>query len=187
MKRKASKSKPASKPRGRPTKFTPARAAKICAELSEGKPLTLICKSKGMPCDSTVRDWVKAHPKFAEDYRFAREMGFDAIAWQILAIADNTGHEDKDTIKTDFGDVPNKEWVMRSKLRVDARFRLLRVWDPSRYGEKVATEITGKDGGALKIVADEETLSKIKAASAIASFVRPPGAYFSGERKGMGG
>jgi hypothetical protein len=35
-------------------------------------------------------------------------------------------------------------------LRVETRLKLLAKWDPKRYGDKIAQEISGPDGGAIK-------------------------------------
>ena len=47
--------------------------------------------------------------------------------------------------------VCDKGHILRSKLRVDARFRLMAVMAPKKYGNKVFQEITGADGGSLVI------------------------------------
>lgn len=144
------------KPRGRPTKLTPAVARKIIDGLSLGTPLTIICKPKGMPSDRTVRDWMGKTPTFSADIASAREAGFDRIALDALAIADEV--TDKDTITFTRGDavieMPNKEWLLRSKLRVDTRLKLLAKWDPKRYGEKITQEISGPDGGPVQTEGD---------------------------------
>lgn len=142
------------KKRGRPSKFTPAIAKRIIAGLSSGTPLTIICGPANMPSDDTVRNWAKIDPGFSRDIARARETGFDQIAMDALRIADNVGHENKDTIETKFGEIPNKEWIQRSALRVDTRLKLLAKWDPKRYGDKITQEITGPDGGPVRTEGD---------------------------------
>ena len=94
-----------------------------------------------MPAARTVSDWKKARPGFAEDLRAAREDGFDALAVECLAIADDTN---RDTIETESGPRPNSEWIARSRLRIDTRLKLLSKWDPKRYGDRVALEHSGE-------------------------------------------
>jgi len=139
------------KPHGRPTKRTPEVERAILEGLSKGTPLTIICQPESMPHDNTVREWANADAEFSGAIARAREAGFDAIALEILAIADNIGHEGRDTILTDFGSIPNKEWILRSKLRCEMRLKLLAKWDPKRYGEKFIQELTGLDGGAIQV------------------------------------
>jgi len=156
----ASKSKPGKsarkavkkRPRGRPSKFTPAIANKIIEGLSKGTPLTIICEPNSMPGIRTVYDWMEKDAAFSADIARAREAGFDRIALDALNIADEVTY--KDTIETKFGEIPNKEWILRSKLRVETRLKLLAKWDPKRYGEKITQEISGPDGGPVTTAGD---------------------------------
>lgn len=126
---------------GRPSIYSPKVAAKICQRLSTGEPLADICRDPAMPATSTVSDWKKARPEFAEDFRAAREEGFDALACECLEIADDTS---RDTIETEGGPRPDNEWIARSKLRIDTRLKLLSKWDPKRYGERVEVDHGGE-------------------------------------------
>lgn len=75
-----------------------------------------------------------ADEQLSADIARAREAGFDQIAMDALAIADETAfdtREGKDGALT-----PNSEWITRSRLRVDTRLKLLAKWDPKRYGDK---------------------------------------------------
>ena len=147
MKRPAKKA--AKKRPGRPSKLTPAVLRRIVDGLSEGTPLTVICAPAAMPSDRTVRDWMDANPEVSAAIAGAREAGFDRIALDALAIADNT---ERDTILTDKGsEIPNSEWISRSKLRVETRLKLLAKWDPKRYGERMAQEISGPNGGPVTV------------------------------------
>lgn len=190
-KSKKSARKTASKrPRGRPTKFTAAIARKIIDGLCEGTPLTILCKPKNMPSDRTVREWVAKDTAFSSDIAGARETGFDRIALDALAIADEV--TDKDTIRFNRGEeeveMPNKEWLMRSKLRVETRLKLLAKWDPKRYGDRIATEISGPDGKPIKSETShriseelqEQILQRTAEAARIAASVTAP-ASFRGE------
>lgn len=146
-KRKPAKKAAAKKPRGRPSKFTPALAKEICARLSVAEPLTVICQSEHMPHDDTVRLWQKSRPEFAQDIARAREAGWDKLAKECLEIADAT---ENDTVMVGAGEhereAANTEWISRSKLRVETRLKLLAKWDPKRYGEKIQQEHSGEIG-----------------------------------------
>lgn len=102
--------------------------------LRKGTPLTVICSAEGMPCDDTIRNWADADPELSRAIARAREVGFDQIALEALAIADETTHDTK-TLENG-QDAPNSEWITRSRLRVDTRLKLLAKWDPKRYGDK---------------------------------------------------
>jgi len=118
---------------GRPTKRTPERVQAILDALSKGTPLTHICAELGVS-DTAVRNWMENDEQLSCDFADARARGFDAIALEALQIADNSTN---DTIlNDDGGEIPNKEWMARSKLRVETRLKLLAKWDPKRYGDK---------------------------------------------------
>jgi hypothetical protein len=92
-----------------------------------------------MPHPSTVRDWMGADEDVSRAIARAREDGFDAIAADALAIADNPMVGEKVKLDSD-GKVVEKQtgdMVERARLRVDTRLKLLAKWDPKRYGDKI--------------------------------------------------
>lgn len=113
--------------------------ARVVDGLSKGRPLTILCAGDGMPAVSTFYEWMEADTLLSGAIARAREQGFDAIAMEALAIADETS---QDTVSTETGDRPNSEWITRSRLRVDTRLKLLAKWDPKRYGDK---QLVGSD------------------------------------------
>lgn len=139
--------KPEKRPRGRPCLYTDEVATRICEELATGKPLTRICAPDDMPATRTISDWCALRPEFAARFADARARGFDAIADDCLAIADDTTH---DTVMVGADEsereAANTEWISRSKLRVETRLKLLAKWDPKRYGERTAIEHSGEIG-----------------------------------------
>lgn len=134
---------------GRPTLWTPEIETEICERLSAGTPLAVICRDEHMPSRSTVYEWLEKDTTLSGRFAGARARGFDAIAEDCLAIADDgsndyvtkTGADGKEYEAVD------AEHIQRSKLRVDTRLKLLAKWDPKRYGERVA--LTDPDGGGL--------------------------------------
>lgn len=144
----------AAKPKGRPSTFTPELALQIAERLSKGEPLAQICRDEGMPAVRTVSDWKRDHEAFSADFTRARDEGYDAIAADCLAIADETAF---DTIKTD-GDRANTEWISRSKLRIETRLKLLAKWDPKRYGDKLETTHKGTLGVTVNMTPQDEAL-----------------------------
>jgi hypothetical protein len=134
--------------RGRPSKRTPEVEQRIIEGLSKGTPLTIICQPDDMPAYRTVKDWIDSDSDFSAGIARARDTGFDQIALDALSIADNS---ERDTVLTDKGgEIPNSEWISRSRLRVETRLKLLAKWDPKRYGERISQEISGPDGGAIQ-------------------------------------
>jgi len=120
--------------RGRPSKYTPELATAICERLSRGESLRSICRDEGMPDEATVRQWaLDDYQGFYSQYARARDLGLDAMADEVLAIADTDAGED----------------VQRSRLRFDARRWYLSKLAPKRYGERLGIEQAG--GGPLQV------------------------------------
>ena len=134
------------------SKYTDEVTDQICRRLAEGESLRSICRDEHMPAASTVLAWAKdTDSLFAEQYARAREVGYHALADEILDIADD-GTNDFVERKNKDGStsvVFDAEQVQRSKLRVDARKWLLSKMLPKQYGDKVAV---GGDGESPIIV-----------------------------------
>lgn len=134
----------------RPTKYSKEIADKICQEIATtSKGLNAICKIDGMPSVRTVYNWLNdsEFAEFLQSYTRAREAQADLIAEEIIQIADDSSN---DTMTIKKGDeeieVENKEWVNRSRLRVDARKWIASKLAPKKYGDKVdvKAELTGE-------------------------------------------
>lgn len=79
---------------GRPTLYTENIAERILAELSEGRALADVCRDPGMPSDATVRQWASENREgFAARYDRARQIGYDAMADEILEIVDDNRND----------------------------------------------------------------------------------------------
>lgn len=121
--------------KGRPTVYAPEIAAKIIARIAAGESLRKICAPPGMPSEATVRLWATEDRNgFSAQYTRAREAQMDALAEDILEIADD---DDED--------------VNRARLRVDTRKWLMSKIAPKRFGEKRSHEVTGARGGPVQI------------------------------------
>lgn len=119
----------------------------ILERLAAGETLRAICRADGYPAASTVLLWAQ-DPLFAERYARARGMGLEVLADEIVEIADDSAH---DQIITETGVIQNSEYIARSRLRVDTRKWLLSKLKPDKYGDKLATTISGPDGGAVQV------------------------------------
>jgi hypothetical protein len=125
------------KPHGRPTKFTQEIARHICEQLAKGKSLRRICaESEDFPHESTVRLWVVDDVQgFYTQYVRARDIGLDAMADEMLDIADDGENDYVERERKD-GSVfiaLDREAVARSGLRVDTRKWYLSKLAPKRY------------------------------------------------------
>lgn len=93
-----------------------------------------------LPAVSTIMLWLKEDEKFSEQYAYAKGLQADLLIDEMLEIADESSN---DTLLTEFGEKENKEWVNRSRLRVDTRKWLASKLAPKKYGDKL--DITSKD------------------------------------------
>lgn len=134
-----------------PTAYSRERADLICHELAEGKSLKTICKEFGI-AQQTVYTWVlDNHDGFGEKYARARHLM--ALRWadELDEIA---GHKSNDYYVDDEGKLkPDLEHIARSRLRIDTRKWMLSKMLPKVYGDKIITEVTGKDGGPVEMQA----------------------------------
>lgn len=139
-------------PRGRPLTYTSKLGKNICQKLAEGESLRSICRSEGMPPESTVRGWVIDDIEgFAAQYARARDIGLDAIADETFDIADDGRNDwiEREGKRGETYIALNEEAVARSRMRLDQRKWYLSKLAPKKYGEKIQQEMTGPDGAPL--------------------------------------
>lgn len=123
--------------------YTQKMADDICDWLSQGKTLTEFCRiTKGVSFSSVYR-WLDEHPDFAANYARARDTGHDVIAEDCLAIADQMPPPDANG-RMDSG------FVAWQKNRIWTRERLLKAWNPKKYGDAKQIEVSGPNGGPIK-------------------------------------
>ncbi|RPD50043.1 terminase small subunit protein [Hymenobacter sediminis] len=135
---------------GRPSEYTLELVQKICSRIANGESLRSICQEETMPGKSTVMEWLAAHEHFRTIYAQAREVQADHMAEEILDIADDdsrdiieieTGEEGKTYTREQF------TATTRAKLKIDARFKLMALLAPKKYGTKHLDVTT--DGQAI--------------------------------------
>lgn len=117
----------------RPTDYSSEIASLICERLADGESLRAICRDEAMPGRTTVWQWMDRFPEFANQYARAREAQADAMADDIVAIADNA-----------------EEDANSRRVRVDARKWVAAKLRPGTYGDKI--EATHK--GAITVNID---------------------------------
>lgn len=125
----------------------PIIAEMICEALQDPdrghrRSLRSICDDYGFD-RREVNTWLLADADFAAAYERARGHRFDDMAEECLEIADNTGNDD--IIDQHGFRRPNKEWIARSRVRIQTRLDLLARWDPRRYGAKLELNSTNRN------------------------------------------
>jgi hypothetical protein len=109
-----------------------------------------------MPAQSSVYEWLIAHPNFTEQYSRAREEQADTLADEIIAIADESPEtvevRDKEgnviDVKIDSG------YVNYQRQRIEARKWTAMKLKPKKYGDKL--ERAGDPNNPLKVEVQSE-------------------------------
>jgi hypothetical protein len=135
--------------------WTPELEQTICFRIAHGESVRTIAQDEAMPASSTIYEHLIESKEFAEHYARAREAQMEAMADEILAIADDSSQDTEEveiaegvTVKRQ-----NTEWMNRSRLRVDTRKWLMGKLAPKKYGDKIQAELSGEIG-IKRVVSD---------------------------------
>jgi len=149
---KAAGVKPSAKPKVK-ADTTAEKIARVLARIEDGELVTAACKAEGM---SHVRllEWRDADPANRTRYARAREQQAHAIVEDAIDIADDAS---ADTLVDRHGHTrPDKEWIARSRLRVDARKWYAAKVAPAIYGDKLDVTTDGKEFPAFVVRIERE-------------------------------
>lgn len=124
---------------GRPTIFSAELADKICKEIAQSeKGLHRLHRELDwFPNPSTIMDWLSDNPKFSAQYARAKSLQADFMGDSLLPIADDTSG---DELVTKNGVIENREFVNRSKIRIETRMWLMERLAPKKYGKQVDSD-----------------------------------------------
>lgn len=126
--------------------FDPATAYAILADVQQGKSVRKSAPMHGI-AESTFRLWCDENADLAAQYASARQAGFDAIADEAMAIADNT-NEDANS----------------RRVRVDTRKWFLSKLAPKKYGD--AMTLRGDAENPLHVMSDAQLAQRAVDAAA---------------------
>lgn len=130
------------KKRRPPVPYTRDLADDICSKLSDGTSLRELCRDEGMPNESTVRDWATTDVDgFGARYVRAREVGYLAMADELLEIADDSSGDM--TVDENGKARMDSEFAARSRLRVDTRKWFLAKMLPKVFGDRIDMNHSG--------------------------------------------
>jgi hypothetical protein len=126
---------------GRPTKYTPKLAKKICERIAKGETVRSICKDEAMPSTVTVYNWLldEGKKEFLNQYEAAKNIQAELMFEELLEIAD----ESSEVIVGD--DKSDGARVQANRLRVDTRKWYLSKVLPKKFGEKLDMTTNGKE------------------------------------------
>lgn len=119
----------------------------ICERLANGESMRSVCRDDTTPAMTTVFRWLRENESFKQQYDIAVEERTEAMAEDILDIADNgTNDWMAHNAGDDEGYKLNGEALQRSRLRVDTRKWHMSKMKPKKYGDKIQQEITAPKG-----------------------------------------
>jgi hypothetical protein len=131
---------------GRPEEFDRAIIDEIFSRMAEGETLTAICDSDRakFPKRHTIKSWIAKREELSAEYARVRTLQADAWADEMIGIADDKSRDTK-TIETQNGsyDVADKEWIERSKQRIETRKWLMGRLHPKQWGDKIEQTVNG--------------------------------------------
>ena len=164
-----------------PTSYSEELAATICTRIAEGESLRAICADEAMPNRSTVMQWVADNREgFKERYELAQDFRAQAIFDEMLEISDNTEEGEERTIHSDgTSELRTGDMLGHRKLKIEARKWVLARMAPKRYGDRIAQEISGPNGGPIQqsMAITPEFAEEVKKIAAVAAGMTPPEAY----------
>ena len=128
---------------GRPPELKEATVEAICRRMADGESLIKICESPDLPSRETIRRWLlkgdvegaqAEYADFRARYARARQDQADSLAAEILDVARSA----------------TPETAQADRVRIDAIKWIAGKLRPSVYGDKLAHEHAGKDGGPIE-------------------------------------
>lgn len=137
-------------PFGRPTLYTQELDLLICQLVMESVTLRRITELPGMPDKSTICRWLAIHKDFRDHYTDAMQIRAEMEADYILDIADDGCNDfvEREDKKGNVKVMVDMENIMRSRLRVDARFKIAENLLPHKYGKK---QVEHKHEGGVEV------------------------------------
>jgi hypothetical protein len=149
---------------GRPTIYTAQLADQICKEIAQSeKGLHRLHRELDwFPDPSTIMDWLSDKPEFSSQYARAKSLQADFMGDSLLPIADDTSN---DELITKNGVVENREFVNRSKIRIETRMWLMERLAPKKYGKQIEdTETKKYEPPQINVHISPEAIAKAKEA-----------------------
>lgn len=145
---------------GRPTKYSPALAEKICnAIATSNMGLHRLCENtEEFPVATQIYRWIEKYEDFRTQYALAREKQADFLNDEITSIADEMSKDDAPFV--------GGNHVQRARLRIDARKWQASKLAPKKFGDKIdvttgGEKITDKSEFDPTKLNDEELASYI--------------------------
>jgi hypothetical protein len=111
----------------------------ICEQIADGQSLSAACRSHGTTTQSFLR-WCAKTAEYAEQYARAREARGVYYGERVASIAEKT--------------LEGEYEPSAARVAVDALKWTAGRMAPKQYGDRLAAEISGPDGGPIQSVLD---------------------------------
>lgn len=133
------------------------QAQAICADVACGASVVEACKKRGRVSRSTFMLWVQEDRLGVQSlYRAATKERSHAFAEEMIEIADSVQGKSADEIRA-------------ADLRISVRKWNAARMEPLVYGDRVRTEVTGAEGGPVRLTTAQELTDDQLAAIAAGS------------------
>jgi hypothetical protein len=139
---------------GRPTKFTPEIAEKICALYREGKTDSQVAESVGL-AKSTIRVWKEKDTEFKSSIKALKSEADDKVERALYERALGYSHQDVDIRTVSVGDGCSQivQTPMVKHYPPDPTSMIFWLKNRRReaWRDKQDVEVSGKDGAPIEI------------------------------------
>ena len=106
----------------------------IVEGIADGKSLSSVLRSPGMPSHTLARMMIKDNAVFREAYERALQHRADRLAEEILELADEDPPEGLEGASLN-------DWVQNKRLRVDTRKWIASKLKPKTYGDRIDVSV----------------------------------------------
>lgn len=122
---------------GRTSTFSIEIGEMICEDIENcSKGLKTICEGNDKyPSARTFHRWLNESDDLRHRYARAKENQADFLIDEVIQIADNDS-EDIKIVGEDEREVQNSEFIQRSKVRIETRFRLAGKLHAKKWGDR---------------------------------------------------
>jgi hypothetical protein len=105
-----------------------------------------------MPAWQKIYEWMVRDEALSGAIARAREQGYDAIAEDLLVIADTPLMGDTETSSANGLTITRQDMLGHRKLQIETRLKLLAKWNPKKYGDRQI--LAGDKDNPVKLEAD---------------------------------
>jgi hypothetical protein len=125
--------------KGRPTKYTPEIADKICSKIVVGRSLRSICLDEDMPDLVTIYSWLRLYQDFLKQYDVATGERTETQQEMLIEMGDKAIEHAESSDPKAAGAI-----VSAYKLKADNLKWSMSKMKPKKYGEKLDLTSDGK-------------------------------------------